>query len=332
MIGVGGIGSGSFFLLNGNHTLGREESRSGSFLEKNDYCKLHIISHYVKALLGPSFNVLPVGKIGNDEIGEKLLTEMKEIDLSLDYIEIDIERPTLFSFCFLYPDKSGGNLTTDDSACSTVDEEFVLRAEKDFENYKGKGIALAVPEVPMNARIKLLELAAKYDLFSVGSFTSGEMSEVINSGVLEKVNLLCINIDEAANAVNINASAFRPVEIVEYAVQAFTSINPRILVSITNGKDGSYSWNGSEISFLPAVKVNAVSTAGAGDAFTAGLIAGIAAGLPLKDAQQLASLTGACSVTSPHTINKELDRTALLKTDYDSTFKLSEKVLKVLED
>lgn len=49
MIGTGGIGSGVFFALDGDHTLGREESRSGRFLDKRDYCKLHIISHYVKS-------------------------------------------------------------------------------------------------------------------------------------------------------------------------------------------------------------------------------------------------------------------------------------------
>ena len=51
MIGAGGIGSGAFFALDGEHTLGREESRSGRLLDRRDYCKLHIISHYVKALL-----------------------------------------------------------------------------------------------------------------------------------------------------------------------------------------------------------------------------------------------------------------------------------------
>ena len=77
MVGVGGIGSGSFFLLNGNHTLGREESRGGRFQDRRDYCKLHIISHYVKALLGPGFPVIPVGKVGDDDVGRRLLAEMK---------------------------------------------------------------------------------------------------------------------------------------------------------------------------------------------------------------------------------------------------------------
>ncbi len=62
MIGTGGIGSGRFFALDGNHTLGREESRSGRFLDRRDYCKLHIVSHYVRPLLGPSFTAIAIGQ------------------------------------------------------------------------------------------------------------------------------------------------------------------------------------------------------------------------------------------------------------------------------
>ena len=69
LIGTGGIGSGNFFALDGNHTLGREESRSGHFLDRRDYCKLHIVSHYVCRLLGGSFSVIPLGMVGADDVG-----------------------------------------------------------------------------------------------------------------------------------------------------------------------------------------------------------------------------------------------------------------------
>ncbi len=58
LIGTGGIGAGAFFALDGNHTLGREESRSGRYLDRRDYCKLHIIAHYVQVLLGEDFGVV----------------------------------------------------------------------------------------------------------------------------------------------------------------------------------------------------------------------------------------------------------------------------------
>ena len=54
-----------------------------------------------------------------------------------------------------------------------------------------------------------------------------------------------------------------------------------------------------------------VGTAGAGDAHLAGILAGLAAGLPLVEAHQLGVLTAAVAVQSPHTINGELDREAL---------------------
>ena len=52
LVGIGGIGTGIFFALEGDHTLGRNESRAGRLLDVRDYCKLHIVIHYVAKLLG----------------------------------------------------------------------------------------------------------------------------------------------------------------------------------------------------------------------------------------------------------------------------------------
>ena len=58
----GGIGRGSFFLLDGRHTLGREESRGGRFLDRRDYCKLHIVSHYVRSCSAAAFPAVAIGE------------------------------------------------------------------------------------------------------------------------------------------------------------------------------------------------------------------------------------------------------------------------------
>ncbi len=331
MLGVGGIGSGMFFALNGDHTLGREESRSGRILDKNDYCKLHIIAHYVKVLLGPSFQVLPIGKVGNDDTGRKLLNEMGEVGLNLEYVAVDEGRHTLFSFCFLYPDRSGGNMTTDDSASAAVDEQFVAETEREFKRFEGKGVALAAPEVPLSARAALLRLATQYRFFRVASFTSQEMHDVVRTGLLEQVDLLCINLDEAGSALDEQTQGADPRTVVEQAVQRFLAINPKILVSITHGKHGSYLWDGSALSCLGTHTVDVVSTAGAGDAYTAGLIAGVVAGFSLNDAQRLASLCGAYSVTSADTIHKGLNRKQLLGLAERTHDPLSPTVLRLLE-
>jgi hypothetical protein len=186
MIGTGGIGSGSFFELNGNHTLGREESRSGHFIDRKDYCKLHIVSHYVQVLLGPGFRTLPIGCVGDDHTGRTLYREMEEAGLDLTYVTVDPGAQTLFSFCYLYPDGSGGNLTTEDSASSKVVPSSMDSVEEAFRRYEKIGIGLAVPEVPMEARFRLLELSTRYAFFRVASFTAGELRQIRNTDIFER--------------------------------------------------------------------------------------------------------------------------------------------------
>lgn len=332
MLGVGGIGSGKFFLLEGNHTLGREESRSGRFLDTRDYCKLHIISHYVKTLLGHNYAVIPIGKIGDDEVGKNLLNEMRETGMNLNYVKHSEDSPTLFSFCFVYPDGSGGNMTTNDSACSKVDALFIEKAETEFIRFAGQGIALAAPEVPMEAREKLLELGTDHNFFRIASFTSKEMSSVLQSGMLRHTDLLAINLDEAAAAVGMSAEDNTPLSIVEAAIKTLGNINPNMEIFITKGKDGSWSWDGLSLTHVPIHKVPVESTAGAGDAYLAGLIVGLTAGLSMQEAQQLATLMGSLSVKSPHTINMEIDRESLRTLAESSRGAISKNVYKLLEE
>jgi len=332
MIGVGGIGSGRFFLLDGDFTLGREESRGGRFLDTRDYCKLHIISHYVKVLLGKDFKVIPVGKIGDDDIGRTLYDEMRDVGMDLSFVKYDKDSPTLFSFCFVYPDGSGGNMTTNDSACSKIDAGYVKKALPEFERYAHAGIVLAAPEAPMPAREMLLELGAQHHFFRVASFTSEEMSYVMQSGLFLNIDLLAINIDEAAAAVDMTIEDNDPLTVIKAVTKTFSEINPRLSISITNGSRGSWTWDGRTLNHVPALKTDVKSTAGAGDAFLAGLVAGLTGGLSLQDAQHLANLTAGVSVQSPHTINWELDKNSLVKLAEFSDGNIKKNVIRLLED
>lgn len=311
MIGVGGIGSGRFFALKANHTLGREESRGGHFLDRRDYCKLHIVCHYVKTLLGPDFITIPIGKVGDDEEGHRLLKEMKEAELDMRYVKISPGDQTLFSLCFIYPDGSGGNLTTDDSASAKADAVFVAESEPEFCRFEGRAIALAAPEVPMVARQKLLQLGTEHRSFRVASLTSQEASSTIAKDLLRNTDLLAINLDEAATVAGISAEDGPPLSVVEPAVEKLRDINPDMLISITAGRRGSWSWDGESLVHVPAFRAEVVSTTGAGDAHLSGIIAGLVAGFTMSQAQELGTLTAALSVTSPHTINKEIDRKSL---------------------
>ena len=61
----------------------------------------------------------------------------------------------------------------------------------------------------------------------------------------------------------------------------------------------------------PIVPAPVTSTAGAGDCHLAGLLTGLARGMPLAAAQRLGTLAAAMSVTSPHTIHKGINTETL---------------------
>jgi ribokinase len=334
MLGVGGIGSGAFFELAGDHTLGREESRSGHFIDRRDYCKLHIISHYVKILLGEQFQVLPIGKVGQDEAGQRLLKEMEAVGLDLHHVQTIPGLQTLYSFCFLYPDGSGGNLTTDNSACDRVGVEDISRAEADFARYRSAGIVLAAPEVPLPARRKLLQLGTEYGFWRVAAFNSAEIQTATEMGMLAEIDLLALNRDETAAMAGIHSgSEDGPLlPIVETAINRLKTLNPGMQVTITAGKDGSWSWDGKYLQHVPAFPVEVVSTAGAGDAFLAGVIAGKVSGLCLNEAQELGTLVAAHSVTSHHTIDPRINRRSLNSFVNKRKLVLSARVSNLLEE
>jgi ribokinase len=334
MLGVGGIGSGSFFVLDGEHSLGREESRSGHFIDRRDYCKLHIISHYVKTLLGDEFHTLPISKVGDDEAGQRLIKEMSAAGLDLRHVQTIPGAQTMFSFCFLYPDGSGGNLTTDNSACDQVGVDDVSRAEVDFARYRSAGIALAAPEVPVPARRELLQLGTKYGFWRVAAFTSAEILPAMQMSLLAEIDLLTLNRDEATAVAGTSSRSDNgsPRPIMEAALARLGTINPRLLVMITAGKDGSWSWDGENLRQVPAFPVDVVGTAGAGDAFLAGVIAGKVAGLRLEEAQELGTLVAAHAVTSPHTIDPRIDRRSLHSFADRNKFALSARVGQLLRE
>jgi ribokinase len=233
---------------------------------------------------------------------------MAETGMEMDFVQICPGEQTLFSLCFSYPDGSGGNLTTDDSACDRLSAADVEHAQPVFLQYTGRGVALAAPEVPLAARGKLLEMGSDCGFFRAASFTSSEIGDAIQTGLLTKLDLLAVNLDEARFAAGIPDEELPAERVIQILADRVSSINPNLSFSVTAGKQGSWCWDGKEIYHQPAYIVPVAGTAGAGDAHLAAVIAGRAAGLTLAESLELGSLVAAHSVTSPHTIDKRIER------------------------
>jgi sugar/nucleoside kinase (ribokinase family) len=216
------------------------------------------------------------------------------------------------------------------SACDQLKPEDVTLAEGDFPFQAQR--SLAVSEVSLTARRKLLDLGARYHFLRVAAFNSAEILPAIEMEILTLTDLLALNQDEAAVVAGIESDNVSPLSIVEATLSKLQAINPALQVTITAGKEGSWSWDGKSLSFLPAFPSCMVSTAGAGDAFLAGVITGLVADLPLPQAQELGTLVAALSVTSPHTINPEIDRRSLQSFSSEFSLTLSDPVKQILQN
>lgn len=320
IVGCGGIGHGVVFSFQEDTTLGRNESRLAVLEPSQDYCKLHIILHYMAALVAAEyddFRVYPIGMVGDDANGHRLRAEMQEVGMKTEHVGLSRIGQTMFSVCFQYPDFSGGNITSSNSASNEVTEEKISAFFGQYDQDSKRGIFLAVPEVPLAARMALLRHGRKHGALNVSSILSEEAEAFAASDGYPLTDILAINIDEAKSIAAADNQA--TVEsIVHRCIQVATEHNPALTVLVTDGARGSYCYQCGALAFTPAVKVPVVSTAGAGDAFLAGTLVGMVYGRPLTEIQasgptavQLGTLLAAMAVGSPHTINKAVNAETL---------------------
>jgi sugar/nucleoside kinase (ribokinase family) len=336
-----------FFALEGEHTLGRNESRPGRLLDVRDYCKLHIVAHYVAVLCGARpegspFHVLPVGNVGDDSAGERLRREMAEAGMDLRFLHTVANRPTMLSVCFQYPDGSGGNITTARSAAADLSADDLGVLEGPVSEAGGECIALAAPEVPLEARRRLLEIASKHGALRVASFAPAEIAWARESGMLASVDFLAVNEDEAGALLGkeFDGSA----EFLEEFAARVVEHNSGMRVLLSAGPLGAWGFEGGGWVRCPVARVQPVSTAGAGDALLGAALAALAAGAPftseteerasladrpLDSALELAVLLAGLSVTSPHTIHPEANLDALMRFGEEHGVRFAENLLAI---
>jgi sugar/nucleoside kinase (ribokinase family) len=331
VVGTGGIGSGMVFQLEGNQTLGRNESRAAALLPNKDYCKQHIILHYIAVLLGAGkpdgMPVVPIGKVGADGPGEALLGEMASAGMRMEHVHKLADASTLFSVCFQYPDSAGGNITTSNNASALV-------APSDIDEFFAQptvalhgGLTLAAPEVPLPTRLRILEQGRRYGAFNAASLLTSEAESFERAGGYAMTDLVSVNIDEAAAIAGTGSENGRTaMEIATRCAESLIARQASIRIVVTDGPNGSYAYSEGGLTFTPPLPAKNASTAGAGDAFFAGTLVGLCCGLPfrkprsdtrfgetpLRSAVELGTLLASLSVTSPDTIHREADAEALL--------------------
>jgi sugar/nucleoside kinase (ribokinase family) len=142
------------------------------------------------------------------------------------------------------------------------------------------------------------------------------------------VDLVAINEDEGAALVGQAFDPANPQPSLDACGAVASDLQPEMSVILSVGKDGAYGFSAGAWDHCPAPRVCVASTAGGGDALLGGVLAALAAGVPLvvpglqraaiadrplASALEFGVLLASLAVTSPHSIHPQADVPSLLE-------------------
>lgn len=329
VVGTGGIGGGILFQFEDNTTLGRNESRLARLMDTKDFCKLHIILHYIAVYTEKRIPIYAVGKVGSDNNGSEILKLMDAYGIDCKYVSTDSNAKTMYSVCFVYPDSDGGNITTSNSASSNMTKEDIDYFFQQ-ETLNGRGLALAAPEVPLEVQMRLLQRGREQGCFNVASFTSDEMQRCVDLDVFQDVDLMAINRHEMETLASVIGTGGKNKS--EECYEFLRSRNENIQFIVTQGGEGAQLFSQGYSERMPAIRKSINSTAGAGDCFLATIISGLIYGVPLYENDSrltlggVATLAASIKVTCKDTIDFSLNRERLRIEAGKMGIKFSDKI------
>lgn len=278
VVGCGGIGKGLLFHSPNNETLGRSESRLVTISNAKDYCKQQIVFYYIAELLKGKCEVIPVGAVGDDNIGTELVDIMLRQGMDVRYIKQISGTSTMLSICLQYPDKEGCNFTAQNNAAEYVTPEFIEQALERID-INEECCLVAVPEVPIESRIRMLEIGKKKGAMCVLSVPISEADTFEKSDIYAKCDLIAVNEEEAQAMAKCEYQGERLASCLTKYLQRW---NPDIKVCMTACSKGAFCGEKDSLEFIPSYPAEAVNTTGAGDAFLGGVVSGLIMGLPFR--------------------------------------------------
>lgn len=172
-------------------------------------------------------------------------------------------------------------------ACNHITTEDVEKCRPLIEK---ANILLLQLEINFDALYKVIEIAhAAGAKIVLNPAPAAELPDEI----LSKIDIVTPNETEAQALTGVTVV---DAETAEKAAKVFIDKGVKQVI-ITMGSLGSYAYDGEKGELLPRLKVNAIDTTGAGDAFNGGFVKALDEGKTLFEALRYGNATGALSVT-----------------------------------
>ena len=228
-----------------------------------------------------------VGCVGQDRLGGIGASWMTEAGVDLSYLVRSQQTATGCGFVMINPEGIPA-ITTAMGANAEFSSKEVDRARPIHAQAKLVVITL---EIPISTALYAARLARSLRAFTI---LTPAPAEPFQPGDLAGVDLLVPNENEASTLLSESPDIEKEPSWLAARLREYFGLKQ---VVITLGEKGALVANGATIQTLPAFRVTAVDTPGAGDAFTAGLAFGLYHEASLADAAIFGCLTAARAVT-----------------------------------
>ncbi|MBD8081035.1 carbohydrate kinase family protein [Chryseobacterium caseinilyticum] len=238
-----------------------------------------------------------ISKVGNDTLGNELLNQIKNWNISTDFIQIDNEKPTGTVVAnFDEQGEAHYNIVNNvawDNIRITEKQKELIQNSKAFVF----GSLIARNEVSKNTLLELIELS-RFRVFDVNFRPPFIDFELIKT-LLHKADLVKMNKAELRTIIEFLGEEYIDEDNSIRHIQKHFDLNEIVL---TKGSKGARYFVGDKSYNFPAVAIEVNDTVGSGDSFLAGFLSKRIQGkLPEEIMKQAVSLgafitskSGAC--------------------------------------
>ncbi len=253
------------------------------------------------------FEVQSFFKIGNDKSGDFILDSLKKENVSTIHVIRTDEKPTGQSFIIPGPHGNSAVLVYRGANITLQQKELPENAIKQANQLYIT--SLSGPTAPL--LIPITQMAKKYNVPVAANPGTSQLraGAVYLKEALCNINILILNSYEAEllmTSLNIESPLL--------ALRSFSEVGPELLqkplgsmsacftlqqffttmhacgpdiIVVTNGSEGVYASDRNSIYFHPSIKINIVSSTGAGDAFGSSFVAQLNHNKSIEDALRM---------------------------------------------
>lgn len=227
-----------------------------------------------------------IAKIGRDSFGEMALELYRDEAINVDSVMLTADTPTGVGFIIV--DAHGNNCITIDPGAN--DLLAATEVSRCLDSLTPQAVVLTQLEIPVAAAGAAMAQGRKKGAVTI---LNPAPVRIVPQSVLKTVDILTPNQTEAKVLTGRSPSA-----AIEPETLARELIGSGVKdVIMTLGERGALIVTATSSLHIPAIKVAAKDTTGAGDAFNAGLALALANAAKLEDAVRFAVVTGGLAVT-----------------------------------